>query len=140
MTTTSGSDVVSTVRSPATTTLLNGALRQGLTLVPIPAQLEVTLPLSAQLQLNLSSIQPKPTRGCVPKVLKLSSNVSDVFPKVLKSSSEVSECKPLPCVAPARPPARRARRTAAPWHRGLHSYTFQLNLSRFGHTFPCPLV
>jgi len=29
-------------------------------------------------------------------VLKLSSNVSDVFPKVLKLSSEVIECKPLP--------------------------------------------
>ena len=28
-------------------------------------------------------------------MLKLSSNVSDVIPKVLKLSSEVSECKPL---------------------------------------------
>jgi len=28
-------------------------------------------------------------------MLKLSSNVSDVFPKVLKLSCEVSECKPL---------------------------------------------
>jgi len=28
-------------------------------------------------------------------VLKLSSDVSNVFPKVLKLSSEVSECKPL---------------------------------------------
>jgi hypothetical protein len=24
--------------------------------------------------------------------------------------------------------------------RGLHSFTFQLNLSRFGHTSPCPPV
>jgi hypothetical protein len=24
--------------------------------------------------------------------------------------------------------------------RGLHSSTFQLSLSRFGHTFPCPPV
>ena len=24
--------------------------------------------------------------------------------------------------------------------RGLHSSTFQLNLSRFGHTYPCPPV
>jgi hypothetical protein len=32
----------------------------------------------------------------VPNVLKLSSNVSDVFPKILKLSFEVSECKPLP--------------------------------------------
>ena len=24
--------------------------------------------------------------------------------------------------------------------RGLHSSTFQLNLSRFGYTFPCPPV
>jgi len=30
-----------------------------------------------------------------PKVLKLSSNVSDVLPNVLKLSFEVSECKPL---------------------------------------------
>ena len=29
-------------------------------------------------------------------MLKLSSDVSDVFPTVLKLSSEVSECKPLP--------------------------------------------
>ena len=29
-------------------------------------------------------------------MLKLSSDVSDVFPKVLKLSSEVSECKTLP--------------------------------------------
>ena len=28
-------------------------------------------------------------------MLKLSSNVSDVFPKAFKLSSEVSECKPL---------------------------------------------
>ena len=68
---------------------------QGLTLVRIPAQLELTLSLSAQLKLTMSSIQPKSTRGCVPRVLKLSSNVSDVFPKVLKLSSEVSECNPL---------------------------------------------
>jgi len=31
----------------------------------------------------------------VPKVLKLSSNVSDAFLQVLKLSSESSECKPL---------------------------------------------
>jgi hypothetical protein len=73
-----------------------GARAQGLTLVPISAQLELTLPLSAQLKITLSPIQPKLIRGCVPKVLKLSSNMSDVFPKALKLSSEVSECKPLP--------------------------------------------
>ena len=66
------------------------------TLVPISAQLELTLPLSAQLKLALSPTRPKLPRGCGPKVLKVSSNVSDVFPKVLKLSSEVSECKPLP--------------------------------------------
>ena len=32
--------------------------RQGLTLVPIPAQLELTLPLSAQLELTSSHTQP----------------------------------------------------------------------------------
>ena len=50
----------------------------GLTLVPFPAQLELTLSLSAQLKLALSPTQPKLTRGCAPKVLKLSSNVSNV--------------------------------------------------------------
>jgi len=54
------------------------ALRQGLTLVPISTQLELTLPLSAQLKLILSPTQAKLTRRCGPKVLKLSSNVSDV--------------------------------------------------------------
>jgi len=52
--------------------------RQGLTLVSISAQLEHTLPLSAQLKLTVSNVEPNVTRGCVPKVLKLSSNVSDV--------------------------------------------------------------
>ena len=52
--------------------------RQGLTLVPISTQLELTFPLSAQLKRTLSPILPSLTRGCVPKVLKLSSNVSDV--------------------------------------------------------------
>ena len=42
------------------------------------AQLELTLPLSAQLKPGLSHIRPTFPRGCVPKVLKLSSNVSDV--------------------------------------------------------------
>jgi len=70
-------------------------LRQGLTLVPVSAQLELTLPLSAQLKLTVSPISPDVTRGCVLKVLKLSSKASDKPPKVLKLSSEVSECKPL---------------------------------------------
>jgi len=52
---------------------------QGLTLVPFSAQLELTLPLSAQLELTLSPVQPKLIRGCVLTMLKLSSNVSDVF-------------------------------------------------------------
>jgi hypothetical protein len=38
---------------------------QGLTLVPISAQLELTLPLSAQPELTFSPAQPKLTRGCV---------------------------------------------------------------------------
>jgi len=54
------------------------AVDQGLTLVPSSAQLEVTLPRPAQIRLTASPIQPKFTRGCVPKVLKLSANVSDV--------------------------------------------------------------
>jgi hypothetical protein len=51
--------------------------RRGFTLVPIPAQLELTLPLTAQLWSTVSPIQPNVPRGCGPKVLKLSSNVSD---------------------------------------------------------------
>jgi len=42
------------------------------------AQLQLTLPLSAQLKPSLSHIRPTLARGCVPKVLMLSSNVSDV--------------------------------------------------------------
>ena len=69
-------------------------------------------------------------------MLKLSSNVSDVFPKVLKLSSEVSEFKPLPQLSatdsttayPAPPPPSVSH--SAPTMRGLHSFTFQLNLSR----------
>jgi len=63
---------------PAVKKLARSAYNQGLTLVPIFAQLELILLLSAQLELILSPIQPKLTRGCIPKVLKLSSNVSDV--------------------------------------------------------------
>jgi len=48
------------------------AVGQGLTLVP-------TLNLSL-----LCHPYIRLTRGCLSKVLKLSSNVSDVFPKVLK--------------------------------------------------------
>jgi hypothetical protein len=78
-------------------------------------------------------------------VLKLSSTVSDVFPKVLKLSPEVSECKPLH--EGQRRRGRRGRvlgrRQCIDWQRhdrprvarlegrGLHSSTFQLNLSQF---------
>jgi len=40
-------------------------------------------------------MKPKLIRECGRKVLKLSSDVSDVLTKVLKLSFEVSECKPL---------------------------------------------
>ena len=33
-----------------------------------------------------------------------------------------------------------SHRSARELGRGLHSSTFQLNLSRFGHTSPCPAV
>jgi len=65
------------------------------------------------------------TRGCVPEVLKLSSNVSDVLPKILKLSSEVSECKPVHAGAHDHDAARRNP------GRGLHSSTFRLNISVF---------
>jgi hypothetical protein len=86
---------------------------QGLTIVPVPAQFELTLPLSAQLKLTLSPIYPNLTRGCGPEVLKLSSDVSGVFPKVLKLSSDVSECKPLPRCRRLVPPRAMQRRGAA---------------------------
>jgi hypothetical protein len=55
---------------------------QGLTLVPISAQLEPTT-LSPVHSIS-DYIVPNIPRECVPKVMKLSSNVSDVFPKVLR--------------------------------------------------------
>ena len=49
----------------------------------------------------------------------------------------MDECKPLP-VPPLllllRPPLEVRR--GGPLPRGSHSYTSQLNLSRFGHTSP----
>jgi len=54
------------------------AALQGLTFVPNSAQLELTLPLSAQLKLTVSPMSPNVTRGRGPRVLKLSSNVSDL--------------------------------------------------------------
>jgi len=68
---------------------------RGLHSFPFPANFELTVPISAQLKLTFSPRYPKLARGCVPKVLKLSFNVSDVFPKIIKLSIEVSECKPL---------------------------------------------
>jgi surfactin synthase thioesterase subunit len=41
--------------------------RQGLTFVPISAQIELTLPLSAELKLTLSPKQHKLTRTCGPR-------------------------------------------------------------------------
>ena len=66
---------------------------QELKLVPTSVQLERTRPLSAQLKLTLSPVESNLTRGRVPKVLKL--------------SSHVSECKPL--AAGRLPHARRHR-------------------------------
>ena len=77
-------------------------------------------------------------------MLKLSSNVSDVFPEVLKLSCEVGECRPQP---PSPSPSAVIMADISvflymdassflstfrilPRCRGLHSFTFQLNLSR----------
>jgi len=62
-------------------------------------------------------------------VLKLSSNVSDVFPKVFKLSSEVSECKPLH-IGQATIGLHDLTVHAG---KGLHSSTSLLNLSPFCH-------
>ena len=106
---------------------------QGLTLVPISAQLELFCPPC------------NPTHECVLEMLKLSSNVN--------------ECKPLPAGSgipttgssrhvasrrrrspPKKPPSRSSSREGRgrcvpprrpPPPRGLHSSTFQLNLSAF---------
>ena len=54
---------------------------RGLSLVSISAERKLTLTLVAQLKFLLSPVdvsRTKITRGCVPEVLKLSSNVSDV--------------------------------------------------------------
>jgi len=59
---------------------------------PFPLNLSL---LCRKLKLILSPMQLKFTRGRGPKVLKLSSDGSDVFPKVLKLSFEGSKCKPL---------------------------------------------
>jgi hypothetical protein len=51
----------------------------GLRSFPFPLNLSLlTLPLAAQLELTVSPIYPNVTRGCAPKVLKLSSIMSDV--------------------------------------------------------------
>jgi hypothetical protein len=63
---------------PETFRELHTQYGQGLALVPTSAQLELTLPISAQLKLTLSPMSPTLIRRCVPRVLKLSSNVSDV--------------------------------------------------------------
>jgi hypothetical protein len=47
---------------------------RGFTLVPISAQLELPLAVSAQIKFTLAPSQPKLTRGCVAEVLRLSSN------------------------------------------------------------------
>jgi hypothetical protein len=99
--------------SPAAALRREHTADQGLTLVPTSAQLELALPISAQLKLTLSPIQLTLTRECVPKRLKLSSNVSVVFPKVLKLSSEVSESKPLPRMPGWICPSRGSRRPGA---------------------------
>jgi len=99
------------------------AVIHGLTLVPIFAQLELTLPLSAQLKLTVIPTYPKLTRGCDPKVLKLSTNVSDVLPKVIKLSSEVSECKPLPLSFSLV--WRRKMKLKAKFEHGLSHFSFE---------------
>jgi len=57
----------------------NGNVGGGLHWFPIPLNLSLlcTFPLNLSF-LSLSPIKPRLTRGCVPKVLKLSSNVSNV--------------------------------------------------------------
>ena len=69
--------------------------RGGLNSFPFPLNLSLICPFPLNLSLFYSPHNPKITRGCVPRALKLSSNVKDVFPMVLELSSEVSECKPL---------------------------------------------
>ena len=90
--------------------------RQGLTLVPIPARLEGGLPFSAQLQLTVSPIQPKISRGCGPKVLNLSSKVSDVFRRSSSSAEKRTSLSPWSQAAGSNlvGPSRRRYRAPEP--------------------------
>jgi hypothetical protein len=51
---------------------------RGLHSFPFPLNLSLISPIFAQLKLTVSSMYPNVTSGCVPKVLKMSSDVSDV--------------------------------------------------------------
>jgi hypothetical protein len=79
---------------------LHGGVRQrrggqGLTLVPISAQLELTLPLSAQLKPTLSPTQLKFNPWMWPEGAQVQLQRERCVPEVLKLSFEVSECEPL---------------------------------------------
>jgi hypothetical protein len=71
---------------------------QGLTLAPISAQLELTLPLSAQLSLLVPHVTRMKPWVC-PKGTQVELERERCVPKVLKLSFEVSECKPLPVLS-----------------------------------------
>ena len=68
---------------------------QGLTLVPISAQLELTLPLPAQQAYFVPHITQRNPWMCS-ECAQVELLRERCVPKVLKLSSEVSECKPLP--------------------------------------------
>jgi hypothetical protein len=71
--------------------------RRGLLSFPFPLNLSLHCPILLNISLLCPPYNPSSQINpwSVPRVLKLRSNVSDVFPEVLNLSSEVSECKPL---------------------------------------------
>jgi len=68
------------------------AVQQGLTLVPISAQLELTFPISDQFVPDTTRINP----SMCPGHAEVELHRERCVPKFLKLSSEESECKPLP--------------------------------------------
>ena len=112
---------------------------QGLTLVHFSAQVEPCLTHKSTVHSLNNPYHPlnagftTPARTPIPQ-------------KALELSREVSECKPLLPGDNSDYCEQNLMSEAEPssgelvYGRGLHSSTFQINLSHFGHTCPCSPV
>jgi hypothetical protein len=106
------------------------ASHQGLTLAHFTAQLEDPREHIAHVRSQLEHPQDTSTGSFWSYGGQSKIRLSGKGQSKLKLSGNGNECKPLPRVRPRR---RCSRPQAQPWCRGLHSSTFQLNLSRFCH-------